>query len=75
MSKAIPLYPSNTFAQRAREIVLRELAPFKQCDIAKAMGVSEARVSHIMTGHKGLTLTSLQQLLVAVDVLLEKEFP
>jgi plasmid maintenance system antidote protein VapI len=73
MSVEVPLHPAETFARRLLLAVLGEMARFKQRDLAAMMGVSEARMSQIMSGRLNLSPTMMQRLLTAAEALEQRE--
>ena len=71
--RQVPLYPAETFARRLVLAVLRELAPHKQSTLAVRLGVSQPRVSQIMSARHTLSVAMLERLLIAAEALTRAE--
>lgn len=65
----VELYPAYTFSLRMFTALRKELAPFKQREIAEVMGVTEARVSTILSGGQNITVETITRLLMAAEKL------
>lgn len=66
---AVEIYPALSFSLRMFVAVRRECEQHKQREIAEELGVTEARVSQMLSGGRNLTLDTVTRLLLACETL------